>query len=109
MDFFFNNIFQEIISLSIDLCLVIHNIGSKHDRETIAFKLTFTLLTLHTSLLQEMSVNFWAFFDTQLMNFIWIFSLQVYCASGSAPKYLVRAVVCQWVKNSHVQFRFVDF
>ena len=53
MDFFFNNIFQEIISLSIDLCLVIHNIGSKHDRETIAFKLTFTLLTLHTSLLQE--------------------------------------------------------
>ena len=29
----FNKIFQEIISLSIVLCLFIHKIGSKHDRE----------------------------------------------------------------------------
>ena len=66
MDFFFNKIFQEIISLSIVLCLFIHRIGSKNDRETTASKLTFT--TLHTSLLREISVNFWAFFDTHLLN-----------------------------------------
>ena len=50
-DFFFNNIFQEI-SLSIVLCLFIHNIGSKHDRETITSKLTFMLLILQASLLR---------------------------------------------------------
>ena len=32
MDFFFNKIFQEIISLSIILCLFINVNGSKHDR-----------------------------------------------------------------------------
>ena len=67
--FFFNTIFQEIISLSIVLCSFIPNIGSKHDRETKATKLTFMLLTSHASLLQEMSVNFWVLFDMQLMNF----------------------------------------
>ena len=36
MDFFFYKILQEIISLSIVLCLFIHKIGSKHDRETIS-------------------------------------------------------------------------
>ena len=60
MDFFFNKNFQEIISLSIVLCLFIHDIGSKHDRET---KLTFfMLLTLHTSLL--LGVNFCEFLGT---------------------------------------------
>ena len=53
MDFFFNKIFQEIISLSIVLCFFIHNNGSKHDRQT---KLTyFMLLALHASLLREMN------------------------------------------------------
>ena len=37
--FFFNTIFQEIISLSIVLCSFIPNVGSKHDRETKATKL----------------------------------------------------------------------
>ena len=43
MDFFFHKSFQEIISLSIVLCLFIHNIGSKHDRETML--LTYTRIT----------------------------------------------------------------
>ena len=63
---YFNKIFQEIVSLSIVLCLFIHEIGSKHDRETTAYKLTF--ITLHRSLLREISMNFWALFDTQLLN-----------------------------------------
>ena len=69
---FFQQNLQEIISLSIVLCLFIHNIGSKHNHDTTASKLTFTLslLTLHASLRREMSVHFWALFDTQLMNFI---------------------------------------
>ena len=66
MDFFSITKFQEIISLSIVLCLFIHKIGSKHDRKTIPSKLTF--ITLHTSLLREISVNFLALFDTQLLN-----------------------------------------
>ena len=51
MDFFFNKFFQEIVSLSIVLCLFIHNTGSKHDRESITSMLTlfhaiqFTLIT----------------------------------------------------------------
>ena len=56
--------------MSIVLRLFIHNIGSKLDRETIPSKLTFVLLTLHATLLRGMSVNLWALFDTQLMNFI---------------------------------------
>ena len=68
--FFLNKNFQEIISLSIVLCLFIHNIGSKHDRETVTSKLTLMLLTLHASLLREISVNFWALFVAQLLNFI---------------------------------------
>ena len=39
MDFFFKKMFQEIISLSIVLCLFIHDVkhdtGSKHDRQTM--------------------------------------------------------------------------
>ena len=51
---------QEIISLSIVLCLLIHNIGSNHDRET---NLTFFILpTLQASLLREM--NFCEFLGT---------------------------------------------
>ena len=38
---------QEIISLSIVLCLFIHNIGSNHDRET---NLTFFKLLTRTSI-----------------------------------------------------------
>ena len=38
---------KEIISLSIVLCLFIHNIGSNHDRET---KLTFFNVTHITSI-----------------------------------------------------------
>ena len=68
---FKDKIFEEIISMSIVLCLFIHNIGSKLDRETIPSKLTFMLLTLQASLLGEMSVNLWALFDGQLMDFIW--------------------------------------
>ena len=62
--------FQEIISLSIVLCLAIHNIGLKHDHERKTSKFTFMLLTLHASLLREILVSFWALFDTQLLNFI---------------------------------------
>ena len=51
---------HEIISLSIVLCLFIHNIGSNHDRET---NLTFfMLLTLQASLPREM--NFCEFLAT---------------------------------------------
>ena len=51
---------QELISLSIVLCLFIHNIGSNHDRET---NLTFfKLLPLQASLLREM--NFCEFLGT---------------------------------------------
>ena len=35
MDFVFNTIFQEIISLPIVLCLLMHNIGSKQERESL--------------------------------------------------------------------------
>ena len=51
MDFVFNTIFQEKISLSIVLCLFIHNIGSKQERESLRslrsyfefyFKICFT-------------------------------------------------------------------
>ena len=45
--FFFNKIFREIISLSIVLYLFIYNIGSKHDRETVASKLTFITFNTH--------------------------------------------------------------
>ena len=45
MDFFFNKIFQEIISLSIVLCLLINVNGSKHDRQT---KLTYFMLLTYT-------------------------------------------------------------
>ena len=45
MDFVFNTVFQEIISLSIVLCLFIHNIGSKQERECITFTLTFMIDT----------------------------------------------------------------
>ena len=97
--------------MSVDLCLVIHNIGLKHDRERKISKLTFMLLTLHASLLREISVSFWALFDTQLLNFIWKYVLLIILVTyrdnflslifmnifrsivcyvvGSAPKYLV--------------------
>ena len=63
---FLNTNFRGIICLSIVLCLFIHKIGSKYDRETTASKLTF--ITLRRSLLREISVNFWELFDTQLLN-----------------------------------------
>ena len=45
MDFFFNKLFQEIISLSIILCLFINVNGSKHERHT---KLTYFMLLTYT-------------------------------------------------------------
>ena len=91
-------------------------------------------LTLHASLLRKILVNFWA-----LLNFIWkyvllidlvisrdnslslifmdIFTLSLLrrwvCAEVScfylSDNVEKSAVVCQWVKNSHVQLPFVDF
>ena len=43
-----NKLFQERGSLSIVLCLFIHKISSKHDRDTTV-KLSLMLLTLHVS------------------------------------------------------------
>ena len=60
------------------MCSFIDKISSKHDPDT-ASKLNLLLLTLHPSLanVSEFYETFtfrfssWAFFDTQLMNFIW--------------------------------------
>ena len=61
---------QEIISLSIVLCLFIHNIGSNHDCET---KLTFFNVTHMTSItLREMIFcEFWGTFRFAAKECYW--------------------------------------
>ena len=44
---FLNNVFQEVISLSIILCLFVYNITANHDHEATEFKLNLSLCFAH--------------------------------------------------------------
>ena len=105
--------------MSIVLCLFINANGSKHDRQT---KLTYFMLLTYTRITSARdeflgtfkNMNYWLFqlYKEIILQayFKDIFTLRTFTHVCFAGRYSrSRAVVCQRAKNSHVQFRFVDF